>query len=190
MIWRPIQLLLVVAVQIIVLYCFRSDVLILLDKVKDYRILTGLAPLALGAPSAFMLWSWRDSDKQKELKNSQEKLELDSKTQKMAEERWLFESEKMESERTQNRIEADRLRIKAEKLQEDKLKEGVDKSSYFNNKIITLNEKLMDVQSKIVTGTPSPIEIAALKERSKRISMELSEVSTELKNWELNRGGS
>ena len=121
---RPIQVLIVVAVELLFIWLLSEHVLSLLERLKGFRLLTGVATLVFGAPVAYLIWAWRDSDKQLQLANESKKLELEGEQQAMAAERWRYERDELEAQREKNKTEAEELRLRERELHEAELEDA------------------------------------------------------------------
>jgi len=104
---RPVALIGVFAIEVVLIYQYRAEVLTFARQLGDLELFKGLGTLLFPAPVAFLLWYWKDADKQHELRNDAQRLRNEN-------EKLVLEKKILEGEATVARERVDKVKLEAD----------------------------------------------------------------------------
>jgi hypothetical protein len=88
---RPLAILAVFSAEVALLFHFEKEVVSFARSINEIELFKGLGTLLFPAPIAFLLWYWRDTDKQRELQN--DAVRLQNENDKLVLEKKILEGE-------------------------------------------------------------------------------------------------
>jgi len=74
---RPIAILLIATIQIFVFYSFWDSISVVLGELSKTNLFKGFGSILVGAPYAFIIWVFRNYDKQRSLEIELQKTRLE-----------------------------------------------------------------------------------------------------------------
>ncbi|EJM26843.1 MULTISPECIES: hypothetical protein [Pseudomonas] len=88
---RPLAILAVFFAEVALLFHFQKEVVSFASSINEIELFKGLGTLLFPAPIAFLLWYWRDTDKQRTLQN--DAVRLQNENDKLVLEKKILEGE-------------------------------------------------------------------------------------------------
>ncbi|MDH4459565.1 MAG: hypothetical protein QE272_12780 [Nevskia sp.] len=143
---RPLVVLLVFAVEAAFLIRFQSEVLSFASSVGNLEFFKGLGTLLFPAPIAFLLWYWRDSDKQRELQN--DAVRLQNENDKLVLEKRILEGEAAVA---REKIDKAHLEVQLAKMQNE-LDEEKAKIDQIRGRVALTDRALRELTDEDVTA--------------------------------------
>ena len=122
--FRPALLVLVALLELAIIVSNWQSIWLFIQSNSEVKLLSTLVPILLSAPFAYLIWTWRDSDKRRALENEERKLKFEEKKLEQESAKWEHDIQRLEFETRAREVEqleilnGDRERVLKEKVEE------------------------------------------------------------------------